>query len=908
MNPTLSYRRGRLAAAAGWMLCLAAGCATDSDNGAAADNSRSEWYWNSLVNLHIDNHGRLVGKGRTADEIADHLKRLPVDIVQVSAYGADGAVTTYPSALLARDDLEGWDTLGVWKEAAGKAGKRFHVYINTRGLTLTKQRPEWTQLDAFGKGKGKNNGLDICPRPSPDGSGYLESLLLPLLEEIMVRYRPDGIWVDGDHARTPACYCPSCKAAWQADAGKPEPPVDAADPDWPRWLAFQQNRYDDYRRRMAEVVHRINPDAFYTSNHSWKKITHRFEKDDPRSAPAFADTISADLSHGQALGLTRIKAMSLSPERTTPWDIMNLIYRPMEISRQRVLQQGAVTLAHGGSWFLWTPGADPVAPEAFAWSMDCATFVRDRAEALGRSESINPVAVLVSETAWLNERVGGRAGFTDHIEPQAWAIALQDACYGVDLINETDLNRGPLPYRLIAVPNQRAVSATSLERLRGFAASGGTILLTGSTLREGAADGAVFAELAGAVRGEKREAASAVTAGGRRFVIEGRWALDARDAEVLARWNDDEPLVLARPMGRGRVAYVSADRMPSPDYDGFVPYLMDVLGLGPAVRLSGAGQAEQFVFSFRRKGDRTIVHLADIGSRVNGVRMAEEKTQLIDNTPPVPEVTVHLPMPRPAAVSVVPATTSIRHAWNDGVLTVTLQNIEVHAALIVDATPESPLPLLPVDAPLDERHPLSHIPRADGIDEDFEIASRGQAVTLIGPYDLRSKGRTSIEISDETASSGRHSLKFSDAPMDPSFMPMLVIKPAIAGPVAFACDLKIERGASVWLDIRTQENRREFPVGPSLRFDSATGSITAGRANIGTFPVGAWFTVEIDLPFNDDDAYAMRVLRGGQTEISRTLPFESPDFVKCGWIGVIGLGNETTSFFIDNLRVRRATP
>ena len=34
--------------------------------------------------------------------------------------------------------------------------------------------------------------------------------------------------------------------------------------------------------------------------------------------------------------------------------------------------------------------------------------------------------------------------------------------------------------------------------------------------------------------------------------------------------------------------------------------------------------------------------------------------------------------------------------------------------------------------PLAERHPLSRVPRADGIEEDFEIASRGQAVALSG--------------------------------------------------------------------------------------------------------------------------------------------------------------------------------
>jgi len=870
-----------------------------------ATTERNAWYRDSPVNLHIDNHGGLVGKGRTADEIAAKLRELPVDIVQVSAYGADGAMMTYPSSLRSRSDLEGWDTLAVWGEAARKAGKRFHVYINTRGLMLTKSHPEWTQVDAAGRGKGRNDGLDACPRPSADGTGYLEALLLPMIGEFMTRYRPDGVWVDGDHARTRACYCRNCRAAWTAASGKAAPPADAKDPDWPRWLALEQERYDEYRRRMAEAVHRVNPKALYTSNHSWKKITTFFEKDDPRGAPDFADTLSADLSHGRALGITRIRAQFLSAERDSPWDLMHLVYKPDEISRRRVLQQGAVTFAHGGSWFLWTPGGDPLAPEAWARTLECARFVRDRAAALGRTVSANPVAVLVSETAWLGERTGGRAGFADLVAPQAWATMLEDACLGVDLINEADAAHGLGTYRVVVVPNQHAVSAATLARLRDFAAGGGTLVLAGSALDAGEAEGEAFSALTGVIRGGRQTAPRSLSAGGGKIFMEGRWPVTVRDAGVPARWDDGEPLVTVRPEGKGRVAYASVDAAATPDHEGLGPHLLGALGLGPAVRMTGPGRAEHFIFTFRRKGDATVVHMADVGSRVKGVRKTEETTQLVDDQPPLPEVTIHVPAPRPGRVAVVPAATVVEHGWTNGILTATLRNVDVHAALILDAASAGPLPLLPADVPLAERHPLSHIPRADGIEEGFEIASRGQAVALSGPFSLRSKGRATIELSAETAAGGKQSLAFTDAPCEPSYMPMMCVQPRIAGPPVFRCDLRVGKGSKVSIEFRTQENRREFPVGPSLVFDATAGKVLAGRKAVSDFPIDVWVGVEVALAADGRAAYDL-VLRpaGGAATTVRGLPCESPDFARCGWIGIIGAGNEPARFFVDNLEIR----
>ena len=254
-------------------------------------------------------------------------------------------VVTYPTRRLPdlqNPNLDGFDTLGAWREAAKLSGKRFHVYLNTRGLRVHDRHPDWMQQDFEGTGSGRGPGLyDSCPRPAPDGDGYLEEILLPLLEEISRNYQPGRFWVDGDFARTRVCYCDRCREAWRRQTGMPVPPEDAQDPDWSDWLRLQQNRYDAYRQQMAETIHCENPAAMYTSNHSWRKTyVADFERIDPRDPPAFADSISADLSSGNSLRTTRLAAMLLSADQTTPRDIMHVINRDDEISLGRVLQQG----------------------------------------------------------------------------------------------------------------------------------------------------------------------------------------------------------------------------------------------------------------------------------------------------------------------------------------------------------------------------------------------------------------------------------------------------------------------------------------------------------------------------------------------------------------------------------------
>ncbi|NOY80732.1 MAG: hypothetical protein GXP31_06980 [Kiritimatiellaeota bacterium] len=865
---------------------------------------RNSWYWSSLVNLHIDNHSSLVGKGHTAEELAALLRDIPVGMIQVSAFGAPG-VSTFPTRIRPHPGLGQWDTLAVWRDAVRGLHKKFGVYINTRGLRLYKQHPEWLQLDARNQPKGRNNGLDVCCRPWPNGQGALEQVFLPLLQEIVSRYRPDAVWVDGDHARTPVCYCPGCRAAWKNATGADDPPRGPDAPDWPRWLRFEQKRFDTYRRMMAETIHAIDSNCLYTSNHSW-----RFRSKDPRSPPGWVDTLSGDLSHGAALRLTRLSAMETSPETRLPHDIMHLINRK-GLAPDRVLQEGAVALSSGGAWFLWTAGTTILRKSVQRQARDCAKFVMSRRAAIGRTSSLNPVGVLLSETSWADARCEGRGGSYDPEAAEGIALALQDAGFGVDISNEEILRETADRFGLVVVVNQRRLDRRTVDALRRFVRKGGTVLLVGTALLPltGTEKSGIVSWTGVRRRGPapSKGTLPGLVLGAFRDRVQPGFRLDVRDAKVLARFTSGVPALVRRASGRGAVAYLNAGSFAYPGNAWLAVAATAALGFGPTVAVTGAARRAHLLFSLRSQGEsRSVLHVVNLSSEVNGLRVPPSLTARIAPVALLPEVRLELAWPRaPRTVRAVPDGTKVASAWHDGRLSIALAPVRIHVAVLVEGERASPIQCLP-----------SSVPPGDGWTVrqptlfDFETWPVEKpvpdwiAVTRTGRH-------TTVTVSAETAASGRRCLKFADsAKAEKPFFPYLFFRPQdfVGGTVLVDFALRLTPGADVLVELREVENARDYPVGPSLRFVAGQG-VFAGRP--GTRPLmdapsGEWRRICIRCPLGSTGRYDLTITdANGKERTFGGLPCRSKGFRRCGWVGFCSIGRSDTVFYLDRVRIER---
>ena len=597
------------------------------------------WYGYTLTNLHIDNHSDIVGRDRSTEELTELFRTVSVDVVQVSAMGNRGTALTYPSERLPHlihPELGDYDMIGRFRDAIRAAGKRFFIYINTRGLGLDTAHPDWVQRDAAGAGSNFRGGNDMCARPTPDGRGFLELELLPLLAELTERYEPDGFWVDGDHARLPACYCDNCREAFRraADLDAPVGPDSAGDSGTYReWMGFQLARRDEYKMMMADAVHRIRPEALYCSNHSFRNTYTAAPRNiDPRSAPDWIGYLSADLSHGDAIRQTRIMAMSLAPEEETGHDIMHLV--STRVPPRRFLQQGALTIASGSPWFLWGGHTFVDSPEDQANVRRCAEFAAARRGLLlpdrrpdgtapedtdkPLTVSANPIAVLASESIWRDSWSDGHA-LREAERANSVALGLQDAGFPVDLVNErivrarcglgvpklTDDSLVRTPYSVVVAPERTSLLPETVEVLDELAEGGATIVPL-----------------------------------------------------------PEEPIA-------------------DPDWGGAAARLVAEAGVGAAIRVEGTDR--HLIFSMRRRPGALLLHVVDLTTLQGGRRVLPSVRDGIDDDAAMHSFRLSLAVTSaPGHIDCLPRETSVSANADDRTLTLAFDGFNLHAVVDID--------------------------------------------------------------------------------------------------------------------------------------------------------------------------------------------------------------------------------
>ncbi|MEJ2702190.1 MAG: right-handed parallel beta-helix repeat-containing protein [Sedimentisphaerales bacterium] len=194
-------------------------------------------------------------------------------------------------------------------------------------------------------------------------------------------------------------------------------------------------------------------------------------------------------------------------------------------------------------------------------------------------------------------------------------------------------------------------------------------------------------------------------------------------------------------------------------------------------------------------------------------------------------------------------------------------------------------------------------PPAVSINDTFESIPVGQRPANAECH-VENKG-DAIVVTDETAATGKHSLKIVDAPgLQNTWNPHYVYSVKHSrGTTRCAFDIRIGKDVRInheWRDWRTSP----YGVGPSVSIEGTQLKV-AGKTLL-SLPVDKWVHVEIAAGLGDDnkDTWDMSItLPGRRPKIFKNLKDGNAKFHQLTWVGFTSNAIKHTVFYLDNVKL-----
>lgn len=655
----------------------------------------TNWHDTVVFGIHHDLHAEArdteLGQELTPEHLREQLAKVRPDWVQCDCKGVYG-YTSWPTTV--GDPSPGivGDALRVYRDVTKELGIPLAVHFC--GLwdeAAVFRHPDWARVD----GDGRSDPKRICPR-----SAYERDRAIPLMLEVIDRYDVDGFWIDGDVWWATPCYCSRCRAAFGDD-----PPRSRDEPGWRRWQAFGRTTYEEYARAFIDAVHSHKPGCLVCVNWLYSSIQ-------PDRVELTVDWLSGDFSDLDlvpgveqtawearvyaARGLTwdLMPWLFLSGEEVS-WDSDFVAWQTKTIAH--LARETAEIIANGGavSVYVVPERSGRLVASEHDLVAELAGFCRARTSVNRATASVPQAAILhlgPSVYERTEDTLYGRPRSQPDIAAQGALFALLDSGFHADVLCEDGLPERIHDFPLVVVPEQVAIPEDLAAALTTYVERGGHLVLSGADI----AANETLASLAGV---ESASGAAQTTAflphGGGNVTVQGRWRpVRPAAASVMVPFRTSrsadgasgDAAVTARELGDGRLVAIHGDAFAA-YYRTRYPQLRDLLGelvraAWPAPRAELESESH-VVLNLREQAGRTIVHLLNRGADP----APTVHNQVIERVPRANPVTVRVRRDdRPESVSLVPPNGADlrRWSWSDGVLTASVENLGVHAALVIE--------------------------------------------------------------------------------------------------------------------------------------------------------------------------------------------------------------------------------
>lgn len=669
----------------------------------------NDWFADSLMNLIVDYYTevpfRPYGSGATRESLLPVLEDLDLGGIVIYAKGHSGT-TSFASALGSAHPQLGQDMPALLREVTREAGTRLILYYSGLLDGIAGERhPEWRMqtregqpLTMFREFTDLFTAHAICPQ-----SPYFDEWVKVHLDEMIVPYDVDAIWVDGDWPGP--CYCPRCEARFRAESGftGPMPARELLTPEGIAWTRTWSQITHEWRTRFRDYVKQLKPSCLYSAGN----ISTRSEFNglfDWRSGDWFSPNnhrlhMSLAMRRYATLGLPYDGYVCDTVFVHTRRDLRSRT-KPLD----RILQEGATILANGGKWGYWTypmPNGALV-PSKMRQARDAAAFARERQDLCRDTESVPWTAILHAEPSSNMEFTSDGAGKA--------LVALHRSPLLIDEMQLAD----DMPYEMIVAAEQTVLEPQTARQLERFVRRGGILLTSGAS-----AHSPEMQELLGlrlSTPGEVNDG-HVFLANGEPAGVYAPWdRFDLLDAEELyplyLSWDHDNPddwrilpnypitgmvdeenpqaagfpAATIRRLGEGTAVHLATDffsvywRYGNPDMLAWLRQILERVQPGPLLQTDAPSFVE---FSLRHRQDTLLVHCVN-GNPGRDISHVNSDDYWVDEIPAIGPINVKLRTGQaPEEVVLEPGNQPLAHSFADGVLAIELPRLEIHACIVV---------------------------------------------------------------------------------------------------------------------------------------------------------------------------------------------------------------------------------
>jgi len=637
----------------------------------------------SFFGLHFDFHAtdkdNKIGETMTEELVDSMLTLIKPDFIQVDCKGHPG-ISSYPTKV--GNPAPGFvkDPYPIWRKATAKHGVGLFVhYSGVIDQEAVTKHPDWAALDQDGKIRSGKNSVR---------GPYVDQLLIPQMKELIDNYQIDGAWVDGESWALELDYSKYMLDAFHRETGISSTPHSEKDLGWQGFRSFNRNSFRKYISHYVDELHQYDPNFQIASNWAFSSFM-------PRPVDVKVDFISGDFDPNNSLYSGLYESRCIAPQGK-PWDLMAwsfthdnegcFVYK----SPVQLKQAAATVISMGGGFQIYsTQNRDAsIKPWLFGTLKSVGDFCRDRQPYCQNAKPVPQIALLYSTANFEknSEPLYSNSGkISDPLK--GMLNLLLDSRNAVEILMEHHLEKRIDEYPLVVIPETQYLTDEFKKVLLGYVNKGGNLLIVGAEATAMFAD-QLNVELTGSASYVTKNLAWNGQLAGVRGLVQ---PFKLRPAtETMGKIYDEpdfrfqsSPAATIATYGKGKIAgiYFSIGKyylkMNNPVYRDFVNALVKKLFTDQKVEVTGS---EDVVVTVNKLGNKLAVNLINMSGPHANTRVAR-----YDNIPAIGPLVVKIRTEnKPSKVMLQPGNRSLKYSYSNGMVTTTVDKVDIHSILVVE--------------------------------------------------------------------------------------------------------------------------------------------------------------------------------------------------------------------------------